>query len=521
MTFTLRPFQMECVDLFEPYTLDPNVIIERSRLLGDDMGLGKTLEASCIDIRSRWRAKQTGAWPWRMYTLVTCPGSGVLDSWRKHYARFHPEAKVFVIDRKNRRPFVDELKKAAAGTSNYHIFICHWEAHRLDDTGIALKQVKWFHMIADEVHRIKNRQSQLSTNFKKCKAFLKTGVSGTFGDNKPDDGWSPLNWLWPNEFRSYTQFYNDFVDYDMFVREDGKLVRYDSYNPEHRAAPKIKRVTGMRNADQLHAQLQGKYIRRRKSDVAKDLPPKIYKTIPVELGPKQRRAYDNMRHQMIAWLGEHEDEPFASPSVMVQLMRLQQLALAYGDVEDGWVTRTIEGEKRKVPGKIMKLADPSAKLDALMTMIEDMPSTEPLVIFSQSRQILELTAKRLDGVKESYGLFTGKTSQTKRNQIIDNFQDGKIRFFLGTIAAGGEGITLTRANRMVFFDRTWNPSKNIQTEDREHRIGQSEVVEIIDLVGINTIDLGRNQEIQKKWEHGIAPLLGDNVESIQDQIGAF
>src|SRR5690349_10451054 len=120
MTYELRPFQKELVDALEPLTLDPSVHVGRSRLIGDDMGLGKTLEASSLDIRSRWRARETGAWPWRQYTLITCPGSGVLHSWRKHYAKFHPQAKVIVIDQKNRGPFIKELMKAAEMKSDYH-----------------------------------------------------------------------------------------------------------------------------------------------------------------------------------------------------------------------------------------------------------------------------------------------------------------------------------------------------------------------------------------------------------------
>lgn len=519
MTFTLRPFQQELVDAFEPLTLDPNIHIQRSRLIGDDMGLGKTLEASSLDIRSRWRAKETGAWPWRQYTLVTCPGSGVLQSWKMHYRKFHPSAKVIVIDQKNRGPFIKELMRAAAGTSDYHIFICHWEAHRLVDTGMALQKVKWFHMIADEIHRIKNRQAQTTVAFKKCKTFLKTGLSGTFADNKPDDGWSPLNWLWPLDFRSYNEFYETYVDYDWYVNVGRGLEKYDSYDPDHRAAPKIKKIIGVRNEDQLHAQLKGKYMRRKKQDVAKDLPPKIYRTIPVKIDGKQRRAYDQMANEMIAWLGEHEDEPFASPSIMTQLMRLQQLALAYGVVEDGWVTRTIDKEKVRVMGKVLRLSEPSAKIDTFMEILKDTPKDESIAVFSQSRQIMELLAKRLDKTNASYGLFTGSVSQQRRNALIDSFQAGETRLFLGTIAAGGEGITLTRASEMVFFDRTWNPSKNVQTEDRIHRIGQTRTCRITDLVGIKTIDLGRNQQILEKW--GWLQKFLDNPETVQNEMEVF
>jgi SNF2 family DNA or RNA helicase len=85
---------------------------------------------------------------------------------------------------------------------------------------------------------------------------------------------------------------------------------------------------------------------------------------------------------------------------------------------------------------------------------------------------------------------------------------------VGTIAAGGEGITLHRASTVVFMDRMWNPTRNRQAEDRLHRIGQANRVQVIDIMARDTVDRGRHQRIASKWEE-LRWLLGDEKTTLQ------
>lgn len=91
---------------------------------------------------------------------------------------------------------------------------------------------------------------------------------------------------------------------------------------------------------------------------------------------------------------------------------------------------------------------------------------------------------------------------------MERFQRGETRVFAGTIQAGGVGITLTAASTVVFLDRNWSPALNLQAEDRLHRIGQAESVQVIDIMARDTVDLGRHAviEMKKGW---IQQLLGD------------
>jgi SNF2 family DNA or RNA helicase len=116
-----------------------------------------------------------------------------------------------------------------------------------------------------------------------------------------------------------------------------------------------------------------------------------------------------------------------------------------------------------------------------------------------------------------HGIFIGSTAADDRARIIEGFQSGKLQVFAGTIAAGGIGITLTASSTVVFIDRSWSASLNIQAEDRCHRIGQKSAVQIIDIISRGTLDIKRIQKINMQWGW-IKRLIGDEAveEGMED-----
>src|SRR6185437_13090566 len=151
-----------------------------------------------------------------------------------------------------------------------------------------------------------------------------------------------------------------------------------------------KRVTGMRQdrLAEFHELIAPFYMRRLKEDVL-DLPEKYFTPINVQLYPSQRKVYDSLRKDFLAWIGEHENEKLEVPSVLGRLIRLQQAALASLTFYD-----TGKVDKRGEPILKVQLREPSAKLDAFMDWAEDIKS--PVVVFSQSRGMIDITAARLD-----------------------------------------------------------------------------------------------------------------------------
>lgn len=149
------------------------------------------------------------------------------------------------------------------------------------------------------------------------------------------------------------------------------------------------------------------------------------------------------------------------------------------------------------------LTKPSPKLDAVMNLIET-HEEEPFVVFTQFRGMADLIeeecqAKGISVVK-IHGAITKKETRTK---LVAHFQEGRARVFVGTIAAAGKSITLTRANHCIFVDRSWNPSKNEQAEDRLWRRTQTNKVRIIDIQARDSVDQIRMETINTKagWIH--------------------
>jgi len=452
---------------------------DRSSMIGDDMGLGKTIEGLVLDIERRKKHK---CW-YSAQTLIVTQTS-VMGAWEKHIKEWAPWAKVCIIDRKNRSKFVQALQaKDSKGNPKYHYFVIHWQGLRFIRK--ELMAVKWFNVIGDEIQNIKNREAQQTQVFKKLNTYYKCGMSGTWVDNKPQDAWSILNWLWPQEWRSFWSF----VNHHVIVRNhtEGYCLAEDCGKSHKRS---FRETLGLHGEDIIHQKMGGAYLRRTKLEVWKDLPEKLYEDRPVELLPLQRKAYDAMAKDMLAWVGAHEDQPIAAPAVISQLIRLQQFAVAYGQLEvkhkDGEVIRQLV------------LTEPSAKLDAAMDIIE--ATNGQVVVFGQSKQAINLLGARLAKVGIPTGLLTGDVSQKDRDLAVQEFQAGRLRVFCSTIKAGGVGITLTAASTAVFLDWDWSPTANKQAEDRLHRLGQKNACTYIRLVARDTVDLERNEKIEMKWE---------------------
>jgi SNF2 family DNA or RNA helicase len=193
------------------------------------------------------------------------------------------------------------------------------------------------------------------------------------------------------------------------------------------------------------------------------------------MGAKQAKAYKQMLDHMMSVLDSTPEELLAdinidagtldggvvvAPNPLTQAMRLNQFASAYGVIE---VTET--GEK-------MLLSDPSCKVDALMDDIESGDFGEDSVaVCAVSRQLIELLSARMLKEKIPHGLITGAQSAEERQQAIDDFQSGKTKWILFTAQAGGVGVTLTTARRLVMLQRPWSLVDYKQALDRVHRIG--------------------------------------------------
>lgn len=462
---------------FQQYTLDRFHDV-RSVLIGDDMGLGKTIQAVALDRERRIRQPEMTK---DGKTLVVAP-LGVHSNWVQHFEKY-TDLSVVRIQPRNRDLFLDEVY---LGTAD--VYVCHWEALRLMPE---LSERRWLHVIGDEIHKIQERKTKVSVALKEIPAVFKTGLSGTPAYDKPDDLWSILNWLYPTFWTSYTAYYDRYVLW----------VDYNGY----------KTVIGVANEKELQEQMRGFYVRRLKQEVLTELPDKYYEQIYVDLHPKQRRAYNQMRKDMIAWVGENEDQPINSSIVLAQLTRLQQFASAYAYMEKVIKKRLVDNEWVDVEDWVLRLMDPSAKIDAAMDIIYGAGNNQ-LVFFSQFSQTIDLFMERCKKNHITCVKYTGDTSNSDREKAKIGFAAGEFQVIGLTIRAGGTALDeLKVASTAVFFDRDWSASNNNQAEDRLWRMGQKNAVQIIDLIAANTVERSRLDQLEMNWTF-IKQLLGDDDE---------
>jgi SNF2 family DNA or RNA helicase len=448
------------------------------------MGTGKTHEAIQLDLE--WYKKNAGP------TLIIAPYN-TLGSWRDKYYAQSPETDVEMIDRKNRDKLVASLKKGL------DVGLMHWEALRLMPE---LRSIKFNLVVADEVHRASNRKAQMTRALKGLYTKHRLAMSGTASGDKPENIWSVLNWLWPSYYKSYWKFRN-------------------YYTVQQRSPEGYWQVVGTQHLNELHREMSPWYVRHlKRGNCCTDHPDGVMSwltepstdTIWVDLSPQQRNMYDQMRKHMVAWIGEHEDEPLTAGVVVAQLTRLSQIALAtpYFDKTYRYVERV--GHDVEVGAKV-RLTLPSSKLDAIYERVADNPGKK-FVLYSSSRQFCYLAQKYFQdrGIKSF--VLSGDTPDSHRDGMVERFCNDDTQMFIGVIEAAAEGIDgLQHAtDTAIFADRSWRTIKNYQAQDRLDRGGQLGDTEFIDVMARGTIDLGRHQKLGEKW-FWIKTILGDKFSN--------
>ena len=405
------------------------------------------------------------------------------DSWRDKYSELSPQSDVVTIDRKNRDKFVEAIRKKTGD-----VFLMHWDALRLMPE---LQEFPFGTVIADECHRAANRKSQTTSSLFKLRAAHRLAMSGTASGDNPVNLWSTLHFVWPTFYKSYWKFWKH------YVIEEAAFGGAGAY----------RKVAGVKNIEFLKEEMAPWYIRHLKREaccahhpegVMSWLPEKTYDRIWVDLSPTQRRMYNQMKEQMVAWVGEHEDSPLVAGVVVAQLARLSQMALA---------TPTLAPD-----GRVL-LDLPSSKMEALLELVKDHPGKK-FVVFSSSKKMCYLTQAYMKERGIASFVLSGDTPQSQRDGMVSRFANGDIQLFIGVIEAAAEGIDgLQHAtDTAVFLDRSWRTIKNQQAEDRLHRGGQKDTVQIIDIMARDTLDMGRFTRLQEKWQW-IKAILGDGFDN--------
>lgn len=431
-------------------------------LLADEPGLGKSAQA----IRSLKALHDSGTdvFP----ALIICPNT-LKKNWEREFKMWWPGVVTQVVKGSA------TARKKQLSSEDAQVFIINWESlrshSRLTGYGsISLKrcvpcggedekvsanrcevhpgelnEMDFKAVIADEIHRSKDPKSKQTRALWAATgdADIRFALTGTPIANDVVDLWSILHWLSPEDWPTKTKWIDRYID-TMLNAFGGMMVIgvkphmqkefYDTVNP---------------------------YMRRMlKKSVLPWLPEVVNDRRDIEMGTKQQKAYADMRDHMIAEL--ESGEVLSAPSILTQTLRLLQFSSSYAEL----IVDEKTGEPRAV------LSEPSCKVDSLMDDIKSGDfGSDSVAVCAVSRQLIDLLSAALTKAGISHGLITGTVSEDDRQQAIDDFQSGRTKWILFTAQAGGVGVTLTAARRLVMLQRPWSLVDYKQALDRVHRIG--------------------------------------------------
>jgi len=331
-------------------------------------------------------------------------------------------------------------------------------------------------MVLDESARIKSPKARRTKAILKAspKALYRRILTGTPIANGPFDIYTQMDYLkrkyWKDEgLNNFTIFKNYFANWvDQYLPSTGRT---------------FKQLVSYKNLAELNEIIQKDSSRVTKDDVL-DLPPKIYAKRFFQMSPKQDRMYRDLKDNFMVTLDG--GEMVTADLALTRLLRLQQITCGYVTTE----TILPDPEDTDFYEIIQRTRDieedNNSRLKLLIEILEDTP--HKAIIWARFTRDIDLIMNYLGDRAVRYD---GKTSDDERAEALDSFQHGKhgdAQFFVANAQAAGEGLTLTQARTVIYYNNNFKLTERLQSEDRAHRIGQNFPVNYIDIVAIDTVD---------------------------------
>ncbi|CCB85195.1 uncharacterized ATP-dependent helicase MPN_020 [Parachlamydia acanthamoebae UV-7] len=427
---TLRPYQQHGVKWLK-FLFDQKF----HGILADDMGLGKTIQVlaflSLLDSE--------------LPTLIVLPTS-LIFNWKNEIERFLEGRSLHIHHGPNRLQQWEAWDKKG-------IILTSYATLRIDLP--MFKVIDFQAIILDEAQAIKNAHTLTAQALTQLNGQFRLSLTGTPIENHLGELWSQFRFLMPELLGSEKDFQND------LQASEGDL----------------------RYLQRIKKKIRPFMLRRKKEEVAKDLPEKIEQVVWVEMNPEQRQVYEDylsgvrgnlFKKVELDGISKHRME------VLEAILRLRQICchpLLVTAQEGSFVA--------------------SAKLDVLMQDLETLAEEgKKALVYSQFTSMLGLIAKEFQKRGWNFVYLDGSTHN--REKVVTQFQeDASIPFFLISLKAGGVGLNLTSADYVYLFDPWWNEAIENQAIDRAHRIGRQDTVIAKRLIAIESIE----EKIQKLKEN--------------------
>jgi len=407
----------------------------RGALLADVMGLGKSVQAVCAarqkkgpiliivrPLNMRFWISTIRQWDDPNVPIKVCGPAGAFDA---------------------------DIVKSWFAKRQRGYLIVHHEALRY-----AVKVLQafgiWEVIIADEAHKFRNRKAQMTKCLKQIPSYYRWALTGTPFDKQPNEFWSVMNWLNPAVFSAYWRFFEEYVELDKYT---GK-------------------VKGPKNVEVLATTLSPYYLRRTKEEVLPQLPPKMYRTIELDMTKEQAAIYKKVEEETLVNLTGDPADTFFIGNILSRIAHLRKVAL-----DPMLIGVDVEGVKIQWITEWIDLYD------------------VPFAIFVHSREY----ANSLGVCLPHVGVISGSVSQSDRDKVLADFNSGKLRGIVGTIDTMSESINLQRARVSIFMELHWSSIMMDQAENRIHRMNSPDSVEIIRLICPGTVDELILEALRKKW----------------------
>ncbi|KAJ5959998.1 uncharacterized protein N7479_007148 [Penicillium vulpinum] len=496
-------------------------VYQKGGILGDDMGLGKTIQVIAFltaaygktgderDAKRMRKMRRSDDSAWYPRTLIVCPGT-LISNWRAELARwgwwhaesYHGENK--------------DLALHAAKSGRVEILITTYTTYMNNKD--AVNMIEWDCVIADECHKIKERKSGTTQSMNEINALCRIGLTGTAIQNKYEELWTLLNWTNPGVL-------GPVATWKAQISEPLKIGQsHDATLSELSRA----RRTAKKLVENLLPQF---FIRRMKSLIADQLPKKIDRVVFCPLTETQAEAYENFLDSDIVdyiktstepcgcgsgkkagWccrrLIPDRDPPTWQSYVFPAINVLQKLSNHLAILIPQGVDPKEKQEKDRdylelaLPEQwedlyrsrdsIVNYANPEfcGKWKVLRRLLKWWHSNgDKVLIFSHSVRLLKMLQMLFHHTSYNVSYLDGSMSLDDRAKAVDEFNADSRQFvFLISTKAGGVGLNITSANKVVVVDPNWNPSYDLQAQDRAYRIGQLRDVEVFRLISAGTIE---------------------------------
>ena len=429
-------------------------------ILADEMGLGKTIQTISLITYLIEKKQQMGPY------LVIVPLS-TLTNWNLEFEKWAPSVSRIVY---KGPPNARKQQQEKIRQGRFQVLLTTYE-YIIKDRPV-LSKIKWFHMIIDEGHRMKNTQSKLTATIQNYYSTrFRLILTGTPLQNNLSELWAMLNFVLPTIFKSATTFDEWF---NTPFANTGGQDKMDLTEEEQILV--IRR---------LHKVLRPFLLRRLKSDVEKDLPDKTEKVIKCKFSALQSKLHKQMatHNRLIVSDGKGGKTGARGLSNMImQLRKLCNHPFVFDEVENVLNPLSVSNDM------LWRTAGKFELLDRILPKYQ--ATGHRVLMFFQMTAIMDIMEDYLRYRKVQYLRLDGTTKSEDRSELLRAFNepDSPYFMFLLSTRAGGLGLNLQTADTVIIYDSDWNPHQDLQAQDRAHRIGQKNEVRILRLISSNSVE---------------------------------